>query len=154
MRQPRRSFGGIERRGTVFRARNHGPDGDRYEGPHLFAARVDAEYWLAEVHREIARGNWRPPHKDSAKVSELDLLSGFARRCLAERDLTLRTREKYDKLLEGLILPTLGKVRLRHLEPDRIRGWYSTVLSDDRPTRESTPTRCSAPSCAKPRTKV
>jgi hypothetical protein len=46
----RRPFGGIERRGTAFRARYHGPDGDRYEGPYLFAARVDAEYWLAEVH--------------------------------------------------------------------------------------------------------
>ena len=135
VRQSRRPFGGIERRGTVFRARYHGPDGDRYEGPHLFAARVDAEHWLAEVHREIASGNWRPPHKDSAKGSELDLLSGFAHRCLAERDLTPRTREEYDKLLEGLILPTLGKVQLRHLEPDRIRGWYSTVLSDDRPTQ-------------------
>jgi integrase len=135
MRQSRRPFGGIERRGTAFRARYHGPDACRYEAPHLFAARIDAEYWLAEVHREIAGGNWRPPPKDAPKGSDLDVLSGFARRCLGERDLTPRTREEYDKLLEGLILPTLGKAQLRYLEPDQIRRWYSTVLSEDRPTQ-------------------
>ena len=102
MTQLRRSFGGIERRGAAFRARYCGPDGGRYEGPHLFAARVDAEYWLAETHREIASGNWRPPQKNLANGSELDFLSGFAHRCLAERDLTPRTREEYDKLLENL----------------------------------------------------
>ena len=32
-------------------------------------------------------------------------------------------------------MPSLGKVQLRYLEPDRIRRWYSTVLSDDRPTQ-------------------
>lgn len=109
---------------------------------------------MAEVHREIASGNWRPPHKDSAKGAEPDVLSGFARRCLAERDLTPHTREEHDKLLEGLILPTLGKVQLRHLEPDQIRRWYSTVLSDDRPPNAGTPTHCFAPSCGRPRTKA
>ena len=48
---------------------------------------------------------------------------------------TPRTREEYDKLLEGLILPSLGEVQLHYLEPDQIRRLYSTVLSDDRPTQ-------------------
>ena len=43
MTQSRRPFGGIERRGTVYRARYHGPDGCRYEAPHLFVARIDAD---------------------------------------------------------------------------------------------------------------
>ncbi len=135
MAQSRRSFGGIERRGSAFRARYSGPDGHRYEGASLFAARIDAEYWLAEVHRDIMNGVWRPPYKGSAKGSELGFLSGFARHALAQRDLTPRTREEYDKLLENLILPTLGHLELRFLDPDRIRRWYSTVLSEDRPTQ-------------------
>jgi len=98
-----------------------GPDGRRYESPHPFLTRLEAEHWLAEVHREIASGDWRPPQKDTDKGSE--------------RDLTPRTREEYTKLLESLILPTLGEMQLRHLEPDQIRRWYSTVLSDDRPTQ-------------------
>ena len=90
---------------------------------------------MAEVHREIVSGDWRPPQKENEQGAELDFLSGFARRYLTERDLTARTREEYTKLLEGLIVPSLGEVQLRHLEPDQIRRWYSTVLSDDRPTQ-------------------
>lgn len=130
-----RSFGTIERRSGGLRARYWGPDGVRYDSSHLFTSRIDAEAWLAAAHREIELKTWRPPQKESGRASELDFLAGFARRCLAERDLTPRTREEYNKLLENLILPTLGKVQLRYLEPDRIRRWYSTVLSDDRPTQ-------------------
>ena len=130
-----RSFGTIERRLGGLRARYWGPDGVRYDSPHLFTARIDAEAWLSATHREIELKTWRPPQKESIKGSELDFLAGFARRCLSERELTPRTREEYNKLLENLILPTLGKVQLRYLEPDRIRRWYSTVLSEDRPTQ-------------------
>ncbi len=135
MAQARRSFGSIEPRGAAWRCRYVGPDGRRYEAPHLFVRHTDAEYWLAQVQREILSDTWRPPQKESDKGSELDFLSGFARRCLDGRNLTPRTREEYNKLLESLILPTLGKVQLRYLEPDRIRRWYSTVLSEDRPTQ-------------------
>ena len=130
-----RSFGTIERRSGGLRARYWGPDGVRYDSPHSFSVRLDAEAWLAATHRAIERGAWRPPQKESEKGSGFDFLDGFARRCVAERDLTPRTREEYNKLLENLILPTLGKVQLRYLEPGRIRRWYSTVLSEDRPTQ-------------------
>jgi hypothetical protein len=76
LRQSRRPFGGIERRGTVYRARYHGPDGCRYEAPHLFVARIDAEHWLAEVHRDIASDVWRPPQKETVSGHELESLSG------------------------------------------------------------------------------
>ncbi len=135
MARQRRSFGSIEQRGNYYRARHVGPDLRRYDAPHAFVARIDAEYWLAQTEREIARDEWRPPQKGVGERSALDNLAGYARHCLAERDLTPRTREEYSKLLESLILPTLGQVQLRYLDPERIRGWYSTVLSDDRPTQ-------------------
>jgi integrase len=131
----RRSFGSIEKRSGYFRARYVGPDQARYDAPRAFVSRIDAEYWLAETQRQIARDEWRLPQKDLDKGSELAFVAGYARRCLAERDLTPRTREEYNKILEHLILPTLGQVQLRHLDPDRVRQWYSTVLSEDRPTQ-------------------
>ena len=108
MAHKRRLFGSIERRPGGYRARYVGVDGRRYDAPHLFLTRIDAEGWLSEVHREVLQGTWRPPQRDTGQGSKLEFLSGFARRCIAERDLTPRTREEYKKLLENLILPTLA----------------------------------------------
>ena len=58
-----------------------------------------------------------------------------ARESLESLVMVNNKSEEYNKLLENLILPTLGKVQLRYLEPDRIRRWYSTALSEDRPTQ-------------------
>jgi len=135
MAQKRRAFGTIEERWGVYRARYIGPDRRRYEAPHAFVARIDAEFWLAQVQRDITREAWRPPMPSRVKGADLDTLAGYARHCLAERDLTPRTREEYTKLLDSLIVPTLGNVQLKYLDPDRIRRWYSTVLSEDRPTQ-------------------
>ena len=55
MGQERRSFGSIERRSGYFRARYVGPARQRYDAPHLFSERIDAEFWLGEVHRSIER---------------------------------------------------------------------------------------------------
>ncbi len=135
MAHGRRSFGRIEQRSGYFRARYVGPDQGRYEAPHAFVSKIDAEYWLAEIHREIVREEWRPHQEDVEADPDVGSVAGYAVRCLAERDLTPRTREEYNKILEHLILPTLGSVQLRHLDPDRVRHWYSTVLSEDRPTQ-------------------
>lgn len=108
MGQERRSFGSIERRSGYFRARYIGPDRQRYEAPNLFSDRIDAEFWLGEVHRSISRQEWRPPVKVKGQPDDLDTLAGYARHCLAERELTPRTRKEYGRLLEKLIAPTLG----------------------------------------------
>ena len=146
-----RSFGTIERRSGGLRACYWGPDGVRYDSPHSFSVRLDAEAWLAATHRAIERGAWRPPQKESEKGSELDFLDGFARRCVAERDLTPRTREEYNKLLENLILPTLGDVQLRFLEPDRSGAGTPPSSRTTSRRNASTPTRSSARSCARRR---
>lgn len=151
MAHKRRLFGSIERRPGGYRARHVGVDGRRYDAPHLFLTRIDAEGWLSEVHREVLQGTWRPPQRDTGQGSELEFLSGFARRCIAERDLTPRTREEYEKLLENLILPTLGDVQLRFLEPDRSGAGTPPSSRTTRRRNASTPTRSSARSCARRR---
>lgn len=54
MGQERRSFGSIEGRSGYFRARYVGPDRQRYDAPHLFSERIDAEFWLGKVHRSMS----------------------------------------------------------------------------------------------------
>lgn len=130
----RRAFGSLETRRGRYRARYWGPDGQRYEAPRTCASRLDAEYWLAETERAVSRGEWKPPTATPKPAEGLDTLAGYARHAIAERDLTPRTREEYTKLLDHLILPTLGKYQLRHIDSARIRAWYLRVLSEDRPT--------------------
>ena len=74
----RRSFGSIEQRSGYFRARYVGPDQGRYEAPHGFVSKIDAEYWLAEIHREIVREEWRPPQKDVEADPEVGSVAGYA----------------------------------------------------------------------------
>lgn len=76
-----------------------------------------------------------PAGEAKGQPDDLDTLAGYARHCLAERELTPRTREEYGRLLDKLIAPTLGSFLLKYLEPDQIRRWYSTVLSADRPVQ-------------------
>ncbi len=53
-RAPRRDFGRLTKLPSgKFRARYLGPDGQLYNAPRTFVARIDAEGWLAQVERTI-----------------------------------------------------------------------------------------------------
>ena len=126
MGQERRSFGSIERRSGYFRARYIGPDRLRYESPHLFSERIDAEHWLAEVHRSISREEWRPPVKVKGRPDDLDTLAGYARHCLAERELNLElTDEALDKLVAVGFDPVYGARPLKRA----IQRWIENPLA-------------------------
>lgn len=56
--QERQVFGSIERPSGYFRARSVGPDRQRYDAPHLFSERIDAEFCLGEA-RCTARSRGR-----------------------------------------------------------------------------------------------
>ncbi len=56
-RAPRRDFGRLTKLPSgKYRARYLGPDGQLYNAPWTFVARIDAEGWLAQVERTISRG--------------------------------------------------------------------------------------------------
>ena len=134
MPHQRRSFGSIERRASLPDSLC-GPDGRRYDAPDSFLTRLEAEHWLAEVHREIASGDWRPRRRRTTRGPNSTSCPDSPAATSPNATSIPRTREEYTKLLEGLVLPTLGEVQLRCLEPDQIRRWYSTVLSDHQPTQ-------------------
>jgi integrase len=105
--------------GTLRPART--PDGR----PLTFDTKLDASAWLdCDDAREAVEERSDPTFAEYAAV------------WLAGRDLKPRTRAEYATLLDRLILPTFGKVRLTRITPTRVRAWHAD-LNPDTPTRRA-----------------
>jgi integrase len=112
--------------------------GERISAPFTFDARGDAEAWIRQAQRAIAKGTFQPPEREPAKPkpepADRRTLSDHAGAWLAHRDLKPRTRAEYQGLLDRHILPVLGSEPVADLTPERIRAWYSRCC----PGRDST----------------
>jgi integrase len=96
--------------------------------PGTFAAKADAQAWLAEMQTELRRGTWVDP-----KAGQVSLLS-YSETWLSSRpDLRPSTRAKYRYLLDRHILPSLGQVQMAALQPADVRAWWAK-LAADKPT--------------------
>ena len=71
---PRRTWGKITRKSKRFYTEYTGPDSKRHTPGHSFAARGDAEGWLALERRLIDLDAWQPPAARAAK-QEADSLT-------------------------------------------------------------------------------
>ena len=123
----RRSFGRLRRgRSKRWQAAYIGPDNALHYAPTTFVAKIDAEAWLAEERRLISGGAWTPPaHRGILTVNVT--LAAYATPWLADRTLKPRTRDHYQRLLDRLILPTLGDNPLKALTPVVIRAWHAEL---------------------------
>lgn len=108
-----------------------GPDGQLQKAPSTFAAKIDGEGWLAQERRKIDLGTWGAVER-SAGIT----LAEYAGRWLEQRRLRPRTKQLYKSMLDRLILPELGDVKLVKLSPARVREWHSE-LGADTPTRNA-----------------
>ena len=135
-RAPRRDFGRLTKLPSgKFRARYLGPDGQLYNAPRTFVARIDTEGWLAQVERTISRGEWEPPAKATAPVAELVLeFEPVARTEIERRDLTPKTRELYTGILDRLLVPAFGHMKVDEITPRQVRAWFDS-LDADKPTQ-------------------
>ncbi|WP_328358614.1 site-specific integrase [Mycobacterium sp. NBC_00419] len=100
-------------------------DGQRYNAPHTYDNRMDAEAWLAGERRLIEMGEWTTP----GSRTKLQALAGvtireYAEQWMEQRDLTPKTRALYTRLLASRILPDLGNEILRAVTPARVRSWW------------------------------
>lgn len=86
--------------------------------PVTFDTKLDAGAWLADY----AQGVVTAPHRQSDPT-----IREYATAWLAGRDLKPRTRAHYRDLLDDLILPTLGGLRLSRLSPAKVRDWYGKL---------------------------
>lgn len=115
----RRQFGSIRKLPSGRWQAGYWHDGRRHTAPHTFRAKADAAAWLSRSEVEIERGAWVAPKAGRETVEQ------FAKRILNRRqDLSPTTRAKYEGLLAGHIVPTLGDVQLARLAPSAVRDWY------------------------------
>ena len=140
-----RNFGQITKLPSGrYRARYADPDGRqteaglpyRHSAPHTFTARADAEAWLVDEPRLIANGDWTSPADRQAHRREKSPTMGeYAPRWSAARKvkgqpLADRTRDRYQDLLDRVILPTFDDVDLEAITPEAVAHWYDTAAPD------------------------
>jgi integrase len=134
-RRPARTFGEITKLPSDrFRARYWGPDGQRYNAPHTYVARTDAEGWLADQERAISRGDWELP-RPAPKPAPAMLFGAYAKEAIKQRNLRPSTVELYEKLLRLAILPAFEDAAITAITPDEVREWYIGMKST--PTQQA-----------------
>ncbi|WRO41767.1 Site-specific integrase [Mycobacterium canetti] len=132
MTRKRRGFGRIrQERSGRYSAAYIGPDGNLHRAARTFAAKTDAEGWLAAERRKIDLGTWGAVER-SAGIT----VAAYTHTWLEQRRLRPRTRQLYRSLLDRLILPELGDIMLAKLTATRVREWYC-ALGTDTPTRNA-----------------
>ncbi|CRK49220.1 putative prophage phiRv2 integrase [Rhodococcus sp. RD6.2] len=133
MATKRRSWGTCKQlKSKNYRATYIGPDGRQYAAPRTFAAKVDAEGWLATEKRKIDLDTWRPP---GTRHERSLTLRAYASSWLEQRTLKARTRGLYADLLRLHILPVLGDLAVSAITPAIVRAWYARLETG--PTRTS-----------------
>jgi integrase len=108
-----------------------GPNGRLHTAPRTYAAKVDAEGWLAAERRKIDLGTW-----GAVERSDAITLRGYATRWLEQRQLRPRTKQLYESMLQRLILPELGDAKIVTLTPAKVRTWHAG-LGTEHPTRNA-----------------
>ena len=108
----------------------------RHYAPLTFAAKMDAEAWLAAERRTIEQGTWQPPKvRTEAHTARLITLADYADQWIEQRPLKPRTKSGYQDSLRLHIKPTpLGRLPVASITPHAVRTWYAN-LGDDHPTR-------------------
>ena len=128
----KRQFGNIRHLPSGrWQARYTGPDGRYTNAPHTFAAKLHAEAWLADRRRQLDAQLWNPDAQRPQRTS----FAAYAASWLANRQarghpLRPRTREHYEAILTGHLLPTFAERPLAAITPTEVREWYAATLTD------------------------
>jgi len=119
----RRHFGTVRKRSSGRWQAMYWHGGKRFSSG-TFAAKADAQAWLANEEVDHRRGAWIDP--TVGKVT----LRDYSARWLSRRpELAIRTREFYEDLLRLHILPELGSSTLADISPSKVRGWNAQLTS-------------------------
>lgn len=139
MTRDKRLFGTIRRLPSGrYQALHTNTAGKRIAAPHTFAARIDAEAWLADRRRETEMGRYNPAAVvRRPKVTFGDYATSWlAGRHVAGRPIKARTREHYAAILAEHLLPTFGDKRVAAIASADVRAWHAVTLVD-KPTMRS-----------------
>ncbi|BCI83174.1 putative prophage phiRv2 integrase [Mycolicibacterium sp. TY66] len=123
MARKRRGFGRLRQLPSGrWQAAYIGPDGNLHKAKRTYATETDAEGWLADERRKIDLETW-----GAVERSDGITLRAYADQWMELRTLRPRTRQHYRSMLNRLILPTLGDVKLVTLTPARVRQWHASL---------------------------
>lgn len=126
----RASFGSIRKLPSGrFQARYTGPDGREHRAPTTFTTKGDAGAWLSMQQAEITRRAWLP----GVTGRDVPTFDEYAADWLERRTLKPMTVTHYRDLLDRLLLPTFGPLRLQTITPDVVEDWFRSV-GTSRPT--------------------
>lgn len=141
----RRTWGKIQTKKNRHYPSYLGPDGHRYTPGRSYAARTDAELWLAEERRLIELDAWEPPAVRAARA-QLDHTT--LRQWLAHHRALLQNRaqppkestlQQYDRVLKNRVLAPYGagdtdprvtrlaELRLSEITPQIVQAWWDGV---------------------------
>jgi integrase len=133
----RRAFGHVRRLPSWrYQASYTGPDRQRHNAPVTFAAKLDAEAWLALESRLVGLGEWTPPDLRLKPQDKSLTLGEYAETWWVERTLKPSTRAQYRYILDRDLIPAFGGVALQGITPEAVRTWHARYGAD-RPTMRS-----------------
>ena len=122
MARSKRSFGGIRKLPSRrWQANFTAPDGRIYNAPTTFETKQDAEAWLVDRRREIARNVWAPPTEHGQRPLTF---GEYSSAWLLDRILKPRTRAHYASILDSRLLPTFGQMPLTAITPASVARWH------------------------------
>lgn len=125
-----RSFGHVRRLPSKRFQASYlgGPDGTRHVALSTFDTRLDADAWLAAERRLIDSGRWHAPKvRKAARDAATITLADYADTWLAQRTIKPRTRAHYRSVLDRIVLPQLGGIRVDKITPSAVRGWWAQL---------------------------
>ncbi len=121
----RRRFGTLRKLSSGrWQVRYRTPDGRRHTAPVSFAAKADADRYLAKIEADQLTGTWIDP-----KTSRI-LFGEWAESHLSRMShLKPKTKATYDSLLRCNVIPSLGSIPLGRLQPSVLRGWVAEMVA-------------------------
>ncbi|HRD10506.1 MAG TPA: site-specific integrase [Mycobacterium sp.] len=132
MARKKRGFGRLRQLPSGrWQAAYVGPDAKLHQAPRTYSTEGEAEGWLAAERRKIDLGTW-----GAVERSDGITLRAYATRWTEQRNLRPRTKLLYESMLERLILPDLGDIKLVTLTPAKVRQWHAE-LGTEHPTRNA-----------------
>lgn len=123
----RREFGAIKRRARGrYSASYLGPDGLRRFAGHTFAAKADAQAWLAQRQADLRTNTWTDPALAREKLTD------YGRRWISERHLADRTRDLYESIFRLHVEPFVGRLALEDVTVSSVRTWRARLRDEGR----------------------
>ncbi|MET7425407.1 site-specific integrase [Dactylosporangium sp. NPDC005555] len=120
----RRRFGAVRQLPSgQWQARYSGPDGQMHPAPQTYPTKSLAERYLSVTEGDIASGRWISPLATKMPISEWADQWFTA----SQSRWKVKTQETYRSVLDRLIKPHLGKVKIGALRPLAVTRWVGTL---------------------------